>query len=347
MINRSIQSVFGLSAWLAIFFLFSVRINAQTTVSMMPDRAKIIGDTLHVPIHLTGTGILNMAFYIDYDHLIMEPFSTPYMNVIFGLSVTGYNPEWQAGTMALFIDAFGLEGFNYANDRIITLVFTLKKVGETSLTFRTNPLPWPTSKIWNEIGIPFGSVNYSGPNITVLPEVPSTRIIQNETVQTGETACYDATQTIIVAGNGSTFVVEPGGQATFVAGQNIIYLPGTRVEQGGYMHGYITLNHQYCGTNAPVPSEMITSGTGAPEDQEPIWTIYPNPTGGELNIDVRNLQQQKFYTALYDLQGNMIRTSEMFASGRPSISLSDRPAGVYFLRLIWDQGYKTVKIIKN
>ncbi len=347
MIKRNLLSIIGLPAGLICLLFCATPVRSQTSASIQPDRTRNVGDTVQIPVHITGTNVLNMAFYVDYDHTILTPHSTPYLNVVAGLEVTGYNTDWQPGTLGLFLDAIGLEGQNYENDRIITLVFTLAKAGSTPMVFRTSPLPLPISGIWNELGLPIEPIAFTGNTITALPVVPPTRIVQNDTVHSGEIMCYDATLTITVAGNGSVFLVEPNGQATFVAGQNIVYLPGTRVMLGGYMHGYITLNHQYCDSPAPGAAGLITTATASQTDTGPGWSIYPNPTSETITIDVSNLPQQEFNVALYNMQGALIRSQKMVASQHNNLSLSDQPSGIYFLRLIWDNGYRTIKIIKN
>jgi PKD repeat protein len=91
--------------------------------------------------------------------------------------------------------------------------------------------------------------------------IPGTLSVLDQVVTSGQARCYNALQTILVAGGGSVFQVQAGGSATFIAGQNIRYLPGTRVFSGGYMHGYITTNGQYCiPATLSVPTRVITSG---------------------------------------------------------------------------------------
>jgi hypothetical protein len=85
--------------------------------------------------------------------------------------------------------------------------------------------------------------------ITVSVVVPLNKDLQNITVAGQQ--CFSATQTITVAGNGSTFTVENGGSVTLIAGSNIICLPGVKVVPGGYLHGYITQNNTYCGGVSP------------------------------------------------------------------------------------------------
>jgi hypothetical protein len=79
-----------------------------------------------------------------------------------------------------------------------------------------------------------------------LPEVPEFRTVENVLVGSGQIQCYDATNTITVAGNGTTFFVENGGTVYFTAGLKISYLPGTSVVSGGRMTGKITPTGPWC-----------------------------------------------------------------------------------------------------
>jgi len=95
--------------------------------------------------------------------------------------------------------------------------------------------------------------------------IPATVTLLNIVVAGGETNCYNALQTIYVSGTGDTFTVQAGGSATMITGQNIVYLPGTTLDSGGYMHGYITITGNYCTNpsnpvvNNPVQFEELTA----------------------------------------------------------------------------------------
>ncbi len=86
--------------------------------------------------------------------------------------------------------------------------------------------------------------------------IPNSTTIQNVTINNGQTAFYDNTQTITVAGSGTSFTVYTGGSATMIAGERIVYYPGTVVEAGGYMHGYINADTRYCCCQAPLSFEF-------------------------------------------------------------------------------------------
>ena len=76
--------------------------------------------------------------------------------------------------------------------------------------------------------------------------------------------------------------------------------------------------------------------------------IYPNPTGGNLKIDL--LQDEKARASLFDLQGKEIVSVLGVRSSlekKISKNLSKQVAGVYILKLLIGNASKTYKIVKE
>jgi uncharacterized protein (TIGR02145 family) len=185
-------------------------------------------------------------------------------------------------------------------------------------------------------------------DFTILASnVPENLVVQNVEITNGQTICYDALNQITVAGDGTTFVIQNGGSATMIAGQRIVYLPGTTVMPGGYLHGYITTTGQYCGMQAPsVPS---VAGAGEPTETSEIeFRVFPNPTKGLVNIEVvQSTPDGNARIELFSLLGEKISSAPLTFDRKNSISLEGQPAGIYFLRILSGDQFRTVKIIKN
>jgi hypothetical protein len=177
--------------------------------------------------------------------------------------------------------------------------------------------------------------------------VPASLQLQNIIVS--DTQCFNATQTITVAGSGNTYVVQNGGSATMIAGENILYLPGTVVETGGYMLGYITQNGQYCNMlpTAPVVTAS-TPGGNPPEWEKTSFRVYPNPTTGSFTIElIGNTIPAEANIEVYGIRGNRVMTTSLSGSVKQVISLEGQPSGLYFIRLVSDGTSETGKLVKQ
>ncbi|MCX6303770.1 MAG: T9SS type A sorting domain-containing protein [Bacteroidetes bacterium] len=189
-----------------------------------------------------------------------------------------------------------------------------------------------------------------------IPVISSTVIMSVNTVAisivlqnldiTG-TQCFDAIQTITVAGGGNTFVVQNGGNVTMIAGQNIDYLPGTVVEPGGYMHGFITESGEYCGSKAP---SMVATGEDANNitQARPFFKVYPNPTEGVFALEFDGIGfPEKIHVEIYNMTGEKILSTDLSGERIYNLSLSGKPAGIYLLKVVSGHIAKTVRIIRQ
>jgi hypothetical protein len=164
--------------------------------------------------------------------------------------------------------------------------------------------------------------------------------------------CFNATNTITVAGNGAALVVNAGASVTFIAGQKILFLPGTKVLAGGYMHGYITLDNTYCNQpfnalvgNATGENEMKSSIAG--QEMVAAIRVYPNPATGPVTIEISGKTESGMSNVdFYSLSGVKVMSKELVSPGKHSVSVSELPNGIYFLRMHNGNEIKTTKLIK-
>jgi hypothetical protein len=80
----------------------------------------------------------------------------------------------------------------------------------------------------------------------LLANIPDSLFVQDAVVSTGQSECYNAIHTIILAGDGTVFNVQNGGNATLISGHNILMMPGTTLQAGSYVLAKITTNGIYC-----------------------------------------------------------------------------------------------------
>jgi hypothetical protein len=184
---------------------------------------------------------------------------------------------------------------------------------------------------------------------TTASTIPVNTIIENVIVASGHDTCFNATQTITVAGNGNTFTVQTGGSATMIAGQNIIYLPGTVVEPGGYLLGYITTNNSYCGTMPPpiVAAKNVTSEPSLKMDEN-LFRVYPNPTSGKFTLEVSGENiPAKATIDILGMNGIKHLSVDVSDERKHIFSIEHMQQGIYFIRMITENRTETLKIIKQ
>jgi len=160
--------------------------------------------------------------------------------------------------------------------------------------------------------------------------------------------CYNATNTITVAGSGTTFIVQGSGQAEMIAGVAILFKPGVIVQPGGYLWGHIAPTGPWC--TAPLAPSVLTNvmeeGSVPGIFHHLHFNVYPNPTCGSFTLEVPENNEILMVT-IYGILGENILTESIQGEGKHEFSLSEMPMGVYFLRIISGDKAETVKIIKK
>ncbi len=204
-----------------------------------------------------------------------------------------------------------------------------------------------------------GAISTSAVTVTktsyCCSEVP-TNLHLTGIVGQGESICENASQTITVAGSGTTFQVLTDGSATIIAGHNIIFLDGTTISAGGYLHAYITLTGDYCCELSPqmMASKEAEVITEIPDDVIPeilvgdLFKVYPNPTNDLFYIDLNTaFREAGTVITIYDLTGRIIVKEVTAGLGRYEFSLGAHPHGIYIIRVMSGDRLKTKKLIKQ
>ncbi|HNW73555.1 MAG TPA: BACON domain-containing carbohydrate-binding protein [Bacteroidales bacterium] len=164
----------------------------------------------------------------------------------------------------------------------------------------------------------------------------------------GQNRCFNAYQTITVAGNGTSFTVQPGGVARFIAGEKIRLLPGVKVAPGGYLSGTITTTGMYCYSYSYSPigtageQENITLTGGADN-----WVrIYPNPSEGRFLVEFSNTVPDEWTTVrILNMNGRVVFTRRSQNTEILEVSLQDQSPGIYLICVNRDGWIKTLKMI--
>ena len=93
--------------------------------------------------------------------------------------------------------------------------------------------------------------------------------------------------------------------------------------------------------------------TGIKEIMQNLWTLFPNPTCGELRIDASagsatNGEWRMENVEIFDVYGRKISSHHLItSSSNHLINISHLPAGVYFLKIQTNNGVVVRNVVKN
>jgi len=147
----------------------------------------------------------------------------------------------EAKPTSITITDFGnLPGFflHYASDLINGYIIDLPIIPVASFTYA---LPEVSPEYFTP---PTPDISLTSTDIIISLAVNHVALdLQNITIQVGESATYEATQSISAAGNGTYFIIEgdgtTGGDVTFAAGEIIYLKPGFTAEKGSKLSAHI------------------------------------------------------------------------------------------------------------
>lgn len=187
----------------------------------------------------------------------------------------------------------------------------------------------------------------SSPGFNILVNMASQLQLSNLNLGAGDSFCFNALQTITVAGNGTTFTVQSGGSATIIAGQNIKYLPTTKVQAGGYMWGYIAPSGPWCQTLS-MPALAMAQDEIPKSIQQSSFKVYPNPTTGNFILELTGgSTAESVRVDVYGIWGEKILSTNINGERKHEFSLSSNPPGMYFIRVTYGNKSETAKIVKK
>ena len=200
------------------------------------------------------------------------------------------------------------------------------------------------------IGSENGSVNF-GLQQTWLSSLGPPPLLEISDMQIGNAQCFNASETVIVAGDGNEFIVLNGGFAEIIAGHNIILKFGTKVEHGGSLYAHISniwcepVETMLAAINEePLPEPLVFG----PAIKNSYIRIYPNPGSGIFTLEVLQTgDEPALIIEVYSMLGESILHAEFPASSIYKIDLSSRQPGMYIVRVIRGQEMDFVKVVKH
>nr|HPR32453.1 choice-of-anchor J domain-containing protein [Prolixibacteraceae bacterium] len=188
--------------------------------------------------------------------------------------------------------------------------------------------------------------------------VPDNYDFATTTLTNGQTECYNALNTITVAGGGTAVVFQSGSSATLIAGYSIQFLPGFHAQSGSYMSAYITTTGSFCDA---LPEVMMPEEYTSPETTKskelkeedtdetilgakPTIVMYPNPTSGEVNFRFSNMEGPVSIT-VFSSTGTRIYEVKEVRESTEILNLSHLRKGICFVTVEGRDFRKTSKLV--
>jgi phosphotransferase system IIA component len=184
---------------------------------------------------------------------------------------------------------------------------------------------------------------------------PNNLDIPHRIVKENEVLCFNAIETVNVAGYGNNFIVEPGAHVDIIAGHSIIFRDGTLIKSGGSLHAWITTDGQYCDQPevllaAAIEDEEIPVPESEPDLESDVssFKVYPNPTTGEFTLELLDYNEvSSIVVEIYTIQGIIVSSTQLPSGKLFNFSLTDRSPGIYLIRVLKDETVSIGKIIKR
>jgi hypothetical protein len=200
-------------------------------------------------------------------------------------------------------------------------------------------------------GICVDDISVTGVPIIVPPNYE----LSDETLGTGEVTCYNATDTIFVAGDGTTVSFESGSSATLIAGKSIQLLPGFHASEGCFMNAKITIDASFCSESGFIlpPDTTVEKSVEVPGKSSAITDyikyktvkVVPNPNNGRFAVQLTNFDNM-VEISLYNVLGKKVFHS---ATNLPvyDIDLPEIGKGIYFIKARSGNEQVTKKMVVN
>ena len=113
------------------------------------------------------------------------------------------------------------------------------------------------------------------------------------------------------------------------------------------MHGKI-FDGAYCGYKSP---SLVNSVEGTVEQpvilQNSSFKLYPNPTTGNFTLEqTSGSLHESVKVEIYGIQGGRVMSGELTREKKHEFSISDFPAGLYFVKVVAGNEAETIKLVK-
>ncbi|HET6225085.1 MAG TPA: T9SS type A sorting domain-containing protein [Bacteroidia bacterium] len=132
---------------------------------------------------------------------------------------------------------------------------------------------------------------------------------------------------------------------TWIAGGNQFNLPSyTNVYKIDFVSTRVFVTTENNSLYSNALSELPPNGIDEVKNDIGSFIIYPNPSNGIFNLDLKNIQGSIKQIFVYDAQGRKIQASRSIGQLNQSLELH-QAAGIYYIQVITEKGNAVQKII--
>jgi len=179
--------------------------------------------------------------------------------------------------------------------------------------------------------------------------------VNNTTLYDGDIECYNAFQTITVAGDNQV-LIENGATAEFIAGQSIRFLSGFSAQSGSYVNASITISNSFCSGSSSqsiVSAQTFSKSIENDETEKVVceyrisdMKVYPNPNPGRFIIELIQFENM-IPVIVYNSMGMVVYNEELNPAIINEINIPNLRNGIYFIKAYCKEGQLVQKIIVN
>jgi hypothetical protein len=162
--------------------------------------------------------------------------------------------------------------------------------------------------------------------------------------------CYNAQQTLTVGGS-PAFIVNSPAIVTLIAGQQVLFMPGSKVNPGAGLHAYITTNSQYC-LNVDLPGIVNAENSEVALATQPgtsaltLVRLYPNPATTSVMIEMMQQSANILQIEVFNMTGLKLMSFDAVGERKYPVSVCMLKPGIYFVVIKTTAGNATVKLIR-
>lgn len=210
---------------------------------------------------------------------------------------------------------------------------------------------FPANNTWQTIVWSTTPPKYSDMAFGLATVIADVLLLEDVLVGSGQTKCYQATQTITTAGAGKYFIVQNNATVHLIAGQSISMLQGTHFQSGSMVHAYIDLAGEYCSNPKSVvslPEELYKPVVRTKPDEKSFFTVYPNPTDGQFTLELNEVTDYSTITVeIFSMLGEKVISLELPLLKQYLFDLSSKQTGLYLIRVMKGDEVGVKKVIKQ